>query len=313
MHRKKISYPCYSSSKRTNSDEYPVLAGYESYLDQHRGVLYPRNLVYVATCFLDYVSAKDKTIKEIGQSETDDFITEQGAFYERATVAGITSSLRSFFKYLFFIGAIEKNYSVHVRRPCVFQGERDPRYLRPWQVSEILAATKRKSVVGKRNYAILLLLAVYGLRGGEIARLTLDDLQWRAGKIVIHNRKCADAIELPMIVDIRRALVEYLHTRPDIGMREVFLTVRKPFRPITQAAVTSMAWRAIARCGFNVAHPGSHTFRYSSAQALFQAERPMDEIAGILGHRKFRTTLGYLSFVAHPLREVAINDGEALA
>lgn len=313
MHRKKFSYPCLSTSKRKRKTEYPELAGYKTYLVQHRGVQSSYELLDVAVCFFDFISAKDKTIKEIGQREIDDFITEQGAFYKRKTVAGIASFLRSLFKYLYFIGAVEKDFSESVRRPCIFQGERDPRYLKPWQVKKVLDSVERESMMGKRDYAILLTLAVYGLRSGEVARLTLDDLRWRAKQIVIRNRKCADAIELPMVAEVGRAISEYLRVRPAVDYREVFLTPPRPFHPLKTGTIGEIARRAIERCGISIVHPGAQTFRFSRAQSLFQAERPMDEIAGILGHRDFRTTLGYLSFVVHPLREVAINDGEVLA
>lgn len=313
MHRKKISYPCFSSSLRKKNTKHPELTGYETYLVQHRGVQSSKDLLYVAICFLDFVSAKGKSVNEIRQREIDDFITEQGTFYKRKTIAGIASYLRSLFRYLYFIGAVEKDFAGSVRRPCIFQGERDPRYIRPWQVKKILAAIERESMVGRRDYAILLMLAVYGLRSGEVSRLMLDDLRWSAKKIVIQNRKCADVIELPMVAEVGRAISEYLCVRPAVDFREVFLTPMNPFRPLKTCAIGGIARHAIERCGISVVHPGTQTFRFSRAQSLFQAERPMAEIAGILGHRDFRTTLGYLSFVVHPLREVAINDGEVLA
>jgi integrase len=167
--------------------------------------------------------------------------------------------------------------------------------------------------MGKRDYAILLLLAVYGLRGNEVIGLQLEDCQWRANKLLIRNRKCGDELELPLAVEAARALVAYLRVRPTTKHREIFLSIFRPHPPLRAGALYAIATKAINHCGFKVAHPGSHTFRYSRAQALFAEQFSLPEIASALGHRDLRTTLGYLSFTVHPLRELALNAGEELA
>ena len=314
MASKKLSYPCYSPALREKNLKYPEIDGFKVYITQHRGVQWPKDQLSVATCFLDFLVASAKQIISVNQKNIDDFISEQGTYYARITISGITSYLRSFFRYLFFTGTLTRDFSESVHRPYLFRGERDPRYLRPWQVKQVLSAARGSSTVaGKRNYAILMLLAIYGLRGCEVFRLRLDDLYWKTRKLTVRARKCGDTLILPLVAEAGRALADYLSVRPASPFREVFLSTMEPFHPLKKDTFSSIAKRAIARCGIDVAHPGTHTFRFSNAQSLFQAQRPLSEIAGILGHSDLRTTIGYLSFVVHPLYEVAINDGEMMS
>lgn len=313
MSGKKLSYPCYFTALREKNIKYPEIDGFEVYLTQHKGVRSCEQLL-VATCFLDFLTASDKQITSVDQKNIDDFISEQGGHYKRKTISTIASYLRSFFRYLFFTDTLKRDFSESVHRPYLFRGERDPRYLRPWQVKQVLSMARGDNTVkGKRNYAILVMLAIYGVRGHEIASLRLDDLCWKTRKLTIRRRKCGDTLVLPLVDQAGQALADYLSVRPATPFREVFLSILKPFHPLKPTSMGDVAERAITRCGINVAHPGTHTFRFSNAQSLFQAQRPLSEIAGILGHKDFRTTLGYLSFVVDPLREVAINDGEAMA
>jgi integrase len=111
---------------------------------------------------------------------------------------------------------------------------------------------------------------------------------------------------------VGQALADYLRVRNKSVHREVFLSISRPYSPL-RTGVGVIAKNAIVRCGFTVAHPGSHTFRYARAQSLFLDERPLPEIASVLGHRDLRTTLGYITFTVHPLRELTMNAGEELS
>jgi len=313
MSGKKLSYPCYFTALREKKIKYSEVEGFEVYLTQHKGVRSCEQSM-VATCFLDFLTASDKQITSVDQKDIDNFISEQGGHYERKTISTIASYLRSFFRYLFFTGTLKRDLSESVDRPYLFRGERNPRYLRPWQVQQVLSAAREKTgVKGKRNYAIMVMLAIYGLRAHEIASLRLDDVCWQTRKLTIRTRKCGDMLVLPLVDQAGQALADYLSVRPAAPFREVFLSILKPLRPLKATSMGNMVKLAITRCGINVAHPGTHTFRFSNAQSLFQAQSPLDEIAGVLGHKSICTTLGYLSFVTDPLREVAINDGEAMA
>jgi site-specific recombinase XerD len=267
----------------------------------------------VATCFLDFIHARGRSIEAVTGVDVDDFIAEQGAFYQKATIANVSYLLRSFLRFLSSCGVVDADCSSAISHPRVFDGRRDPRYLKADEVQQVLSAVDRSTLEGKRNYAILVLLGLYGLRAGELSRLTLEDIRWRSMVMRVPHRKCDDALELPLLPVAAAALSEYLQAWGERRPREIFLSSWKPYGPLKACAVSALARKAILRAGVRVSHPGSHSFRYAAAQALFHEERPIVEIAEILGHRDLRSTLGYLSFVVHPLREVALNDGEEMA
>lgn len=307
------SYPFHSTLKRHERIEYPVLVEFRRHLEVDRGVRASDSHVAAATCFLDFLGARGISLQALSKREIDDFVTEQGVHYQKVTVAALAGRLRSFFRFLLVHRLVDKDWAPAVARPRVFEGKRDPRYLKPKDVQRILAAQDRAGPGGQRNYAIFTLLGLYGLRASEVARLTLDDIGWRSRVVRIGRRKCDDAFELPLVPAVAHALVEYLRVRPRHESRFVFLSTTEPHRPLTPQAISTLAYNAIKRAGIEVAHPGSHSFRYATAQVLFQVERPVPEIAAVLGHSDLRSTLGYLSFTVHPLRDVSLNDGEDLA
>lgn len=306
------SYPCCTESRAPKPT--PELVGdYEKYLIEVRGVANPRPQLATARCFLSFLDAQGFPVETIGKGQFDRFLLEQGRFYKKRTVASISSFLRGFLRYLTAVGIVADDLSHLVERPRIVRGERDPRFLRSHQVAVTLDTMNLRTVVGIRDRAILTLLAVYGLRSCETARIHLEDILWRSEALRIRHRRCGDTLELPLVPAAARALAEYVKVRPKTPHREVFLTKFKPYHPIDDSAVGEAARRAMRRAEIEVPRAGAHTFRYSHAQALFEAERPLPEIASALGHSDLRTTLGYLQITVHPLREVALNDGEDLA
>lgn len=313
MTHSSLSHPCYTRAPREDFAHAALLRAYETHLLTDRGVSRTYGQIRVASSFLTLLEASRIRLDEISAAHIQMFIAEQGRCYQRKTVATIASHLRGFLRYLAFHGLTPRDLSESVRRPCVFQGEREPRYLQDWQVRQVLRAVDQSTAKGKRDYAMLLLLAVYGLRANEVVRLRLEDCRWEARQLLIRQRKCRDSMQLPLTAEVAQALVAYLRVRGQSEHREIFLNVFRPYPPLRTGGLNLVATNAIRRCGFTVARSGSHTFRYSRAQALFAANLPLPEIASTLGHRDLRTTLGYLSFTVHPLRELALSAGEELA
>lgn len=308
-----LSYPCYAHPPREDFAYAALLKAYESHLLKERGVIHTSGQIRVAASFLTLLENNNSRLDEISAAHIQMFITEQGHSYRRKTLASVASYLRGFLRYLAFNRLTSQDLSCSVRRPYMFQGEREPRYLQDWQVRQVLCAVDQSTEKGKREYAMLLLLAVYGLRANEIVRLRLEDCWWETRQLLIRQRKCGDSIQFPLTIEVAEALIAYLRVRGQSERREIFLNALYPYSPLRIGSVSTIAAKAIRRCGFTVAHPGSHTFRYSRAQSLFAMKRSLPEIASTLGHRDLRTTLGYLSFTVHPLRELALSAGEELA
>lgn len=306
-------HPCLSRPVAENQVHAILLNDYERHLLQDRGLSAATCQLRVASGFLALVEADQGTLAEISPAQIQRFITHQGHHYQRRTIATIASYLRGFLRHLAFKRLTPQDLSEVVRRPCIYREEREPRYLQDWQVRQVLSSVDRSTAKGMRNFAILMLLAVYGLRAKEITGLRLDDCLWETRQLIIRHRKCSDSIQLPLTTEVAEALVAYLRVRGKCEHREVFLSSFRPHSPLKSRTLPCIAAKAIQRCGFEVSRPGSHTFRYSRAQALFAAKHSLPEIASILGHRDFRTTIGYLSFTVHPLRELALSAGEELA
>jgi site-specific recombinase XerD len=307
------TYPVHSTLKRSATTAHSIVDEFRQHLEMDRGLRAPAKHIATATCFLDFLGDRGKPVGALSKADLDDFITVQGSHYEKATIANLATCLRVFLRFLFLRKEVSKDWSPSVVRPRVFKGRRDPRYLKPNDVRRLLAAQDRSKPLGNRNYAILSLLGICGLRAAEVAHLTLEDIAWRSKVIRVRKRKCDDAIELPLLPTVARALVQYLEVRPPTDSRALFLGKFAPHEPLQPKAVSSLARALIQQAQIEVAHAGSHSFRYAAAQALFQDERPISEIAMVLGHRDLRSTVGYLSFTVDPLRDVAINDGEDLA
>jgi site-specific recombinase XerD len=243
-----------------------------------------------------------------------DFIVAEGKCNGRTTLASICSLLRRFLSYLHRRGLVGEDYSSVVVSPRVFRHERCPRFLTRAEVEAALGVIDRRTAVGRRDHAMLLVLATYGLRGGEVVRLRLEDLNWRKQTLHIIRRKAGNETTYPLSVPVGEAILNYLRDgRPSCTFREVFLTSSPPFFPFHNSSVISDRARwCLVRAGIKVNHPGSHTFRYSCAQRLFEEGASLKMIGDYLGHRDPDSTQHYTKMALDQLREVALSDGEDL-
>jgi site-specific recombinase XerD len=198
--------------------------------------------------------------------------------------------------------------------PRVYQHDQCPRFLTRPQIDAVLAVIDRKTPVGRRDYAMLLLLTVYGLRGVEVARLRLEDVDWRNQKLHIRGRKSGNSTTYPLAASVDHALVDYLrHGRPPSPHREVFLSVIAPFRLLRSgAALAGHIVNYLHQAGIAVDRPGTHLFRYSCAQRLFEEGMSLKCIGDYLGHSDLHSTQRYTKIAIDQLREVALGDAEEL-
>jgi site-specific recombinase XerD len=179
-----------------------------------------------------------------------------------------------------------------------------PRGLPAGQVRRLLASCDRRSIIGRRDVAILTLLVRLGLRAGEAARLGLDDIDWAAGEITVDG-KGPRRERLPVPVDVGEAVVGYLRRgRPhDAEARTLFVTVRAPHRPLTPGGVSAIVDRAGRRAGLGAL--GSHRLRHTVATELVRAGAPLAEIGQLLRHRQPLTTAIYANVDRDALRTLA--------
>ena len=231
----------------------------------------------------------------------------------RTTLSQTCSILRGFLSFLQRRGLVTTDLSSVVVAPRVYQHERCPRFLTPAEIENVLSVIDRQSSRGRRDYAMLLLLSVYGLRGIEAVRLKFDDLDWRAQRLHVRRRKAGNHTTYPLAVSVGEAIVAYLRLgRPTSTRREVFLACVAPFDPLTCDTLSHHARKYIARAGVQVERPGTHTFRYSCAQQLLAEGMSLKVIGDYLGHTNPNSTQRYTKIAIDQLREVAMGDGEDL-
>jgi integrase/recombinase XerD len=240
------------------------------------------------------------------------FMVERSAAgLSKSTVRSTAGVLRVFLRYAHREGAVTTDLSGTVGWPQFYRLSTIPRSISWEDVNRTLAVVDRRSPVGRRDYAILLLLVTYGLRGREIAALTLDDIDWKRERLAVPERKAGHSTAFPLSVIVGDAIVDYLrHGRPGTRDRHVFFRAAAPREPIGSAAVSALATRYLLAAGVDVPRPGSHTFRHSAVQRLVDADIDLKTIGDFIGHRSPRSTEVYAKVAVEALREVALGDGE---
>jgi integrase/recombinase XerD len=252
------------------------------------------------------------SIRQLSPVILSAFIVERAnAGLAKSTVRGSAGALRVFLRYAYRQRILASDLSASVGWPQVYRLSTIPRSISWDDVNRVLAGVDRRSIVGRRNYAILLLLVTYGLRGREIAALTVDDIDWKRERLAIPERKAGHSTAFPLSTVVGEAIVDYLrHGRPATTDRHMFFRAVAPWRPIGSAAVSSLARSYLLKAGVDVPRPGSHTLRHSAVQRLIDANFDLKTIGDFVGHRSARSTEIYAKVAVEALREVALGDGE---
>jgi integrase/recombinase XerD len=214
----------------------------------------------------------------------------------------LVTGLRSVLGFLFLTGRTRGQLAGAVPMVAHWGAGSLPRALKPQAVAALLASCDTATLGGRRDRAILVLLARLGLRAGEVASLELGDLDWRAGEISVHG-KGSRRERLPLPADAGEALVAYLHGRPRAGCRMVFLRLNAPAEGLTVAAVTAVVYRACARAGLPRA--GAHRLRHSAASAMLAGGATLTEVGQVLRHARLHTTAIYAKIDQAALQSLA--------
>lgn len=219
----------------------------------------------------------------------------------------MVTALRSFFRYLRHRGEIATDLAGCVPTVPNWSLSTLPRFLPSAMVERVLECCDRKTSVGRRNHAILLLLARLGVRAGEVVGLSLDDLDWSTGQITIRG-KGGKSAQLPLAADVGAALAAYLrHDRPRSATRSVFLRHRAPLVGLgNSSTISSLVRRAIKHAGVESAHTGAHVLRHSLATSLLRQGGSLDEIGELLRHQSPNTTAIYAKVDVIALHTLAL-------
>ena len=281
-----------------------LLAGFAGYLRQERRLAASTATAYVlrARRFVDgYGHHADLTRLRSGDV-TRSVLREAGTV-TAGSAQFFVVALRSFLRYGYLSGLINTDLSgaslpVTGRRRSVL-----PQGIGPAAAKALLGSCDRRTAVGRRDYAVILILLRLGLRACEVAALRLPDIDWRAGRITVHG-KGPRVDELPLPVEVGEAIAAYLrHARPRTDRREVFLRVTAPRTGLDRGGVSLIVRRAGVRAG--LAPIGSHRLRHSLACDMVRAGVPLQTIGQVLRHRDATSTSIYARVDIEQLRTVA--------
>jgi len=272
-----------------------------------------RKNVDAARLFLHWLKERGvpKTLRCLNVSDLDAYSAWRMPKLRRATRHGVSSCLRSFLRYLRIEEFIPRDLAQSVSGPVLYQFDDIPRALSEEQVEVLLRTARRdRSAAGIRDYAILLLLAIYGLRAGEVVGLRLDDIDWREERFRVRQSKSGKESFLPLVSCVGEAVLKYLKKgRPHAESRDVFLCLRAPYRPfLNGSSLHTVIGRRLKQAGIEVkGRHGSHAFRFARAESLLRAKVPLKSIGDLLGHRSSASTEIYLRLATDDLRAISMD------
>ena len=257
------------------------------------------------------VISGDLRLESLTAGDVVGFVLSECAWRSRGSVKLTVTALRSLLRFLHVDGVLDESLTVAVPTVAHWRLAGLPKALEPGEVDRLFASCSLDTATGRRDFAILKLLARLGLRAGEVARLRLDDIDWRAGEISIRG-KGASQDGLPLPADVGDAVAGYLRAgRPNVTVRSVFVRAIAPREALTPRAVTKVVIRAGARAGLG--QVAAHRLRHTAATEMLRAGAPLAEIAQILRHRQLSTTAIYAKTDREPLRALARPWPEAVA
>jgi integrase/recombinase XerD len=286
-----------------------LIEEYANFLGEVRGLASPTIALhrYTARCFLQHLDEEGVRLKMVQSTQIESYVTKAGKRLSRARLLHEISELRGFLRFLAREGRAPEGLASQIDTPRLYRLEQLPCSL-PWEtVRALLQSVDKSSAKGLRDYAMFLLMATYGLRRSEVVALTLDDLDWRQGRMRIHQSKTLSPLELPQTKEVSCALVMHLkRTPPPAPYRNIFLRMCAPLGVLKPTAVNGALLSWIQKSGLRIPFQNPHSLRHAMAVHLLKNGTPLKTIGDILGHRSPASTSAYLRLATGDLREVPL-------
>jgi integrase/recombinase XerD len=280
---------------------------FAEYMRQEQG-LSPCTIGQRVWIVQDVLSRLGKPLAEIAIRQVDETLLQmirQGS-YARSTVQTYADALRAFFRFAERRNWCCSGLATAIQAPRIFPQESLPVGPSWEQVQGLIAACHGDDPVNLRNHALLLLLAIYGLRSGELVHLQLESFDWNQERLSVRRSKSQQVQNYPLCRTVGDAVLRYLRSaRPQTHYREVFLTLRAPVRPLSRVALAAIVTRKLKALGVSLAHYGPHMLRHACATHLLQQGLSLKEIGDHLGHRHPDSTRIYAKVDLVGLRQVA--------
>ncbi len=289
-----------------------LLKEYRDYRLRHGGVS-PSTIhldMATAQALLAFLRTRNRRLRGIGVADLDAFVGEFSQSRAKKTVATMCSSLRAFLRFLESTGRQQCSLSASVLSPRLLPMAQPPRAL-PWpDVQRLIRAVKRDVRNGDRDFAILLLMATYGLGAAEVTHLRLEDINWRADSLRVRRPKTGVEVLLPLLPEVARAIASYMkRERPKhVTRRELFVSTPLPNLPITSSSSIYYLIRKHAKAAnIKIDHFGCHALRHSHACRQVDVGTNMKVLGDILGHRHPTSTSVYVRVALKRLRQVGLS------
>jgi site-specific recombinase XerD len=286
-----------------------IIRDYDRFLSSERGLARATVVCYlpiVRRLLTECFEKKALRLEDLRPADLNRFILREGRRVSRIHARTTVTALRSFLLFLRQRGAVKTDLAAALPGVAHWRLSHIPKSLPPEQVEQLLRSCDRGTPSGQRDYAILLLLARLGLRGGEVLAMTLDDLDWEHGEMVVRGK--GQRLErLPLPRDVGTALVHYLrHVRPACSSRNVFIRLKAPLRGLRLTAICCVVRRALKRAGLDPGFKGAHLLRHSLATTMLRRGASLGEIGQLLRHKQPTTTQIYAKVDIKALRGIAL-------
>ena len=304
--------PATNAACAADALRFAICDEYEGWLLDERGLARPSidALLWEARHFLAWQLERcgAEGLMDLSVDDTDRYMDLRALKLTRSSLKSVAERLRSLLRHLYRAGHIATDLSPHIIAPLLYAYEGVPSILERGQIAAALESARAdKTPAGLRDYAILQLLATYGLRSGEIRNLRIEDIDWRSETIRIRHSKTGACSFLPLMAPAGEAVLVYLRSgRPATDAREIFIRTRAPYRKLEK--LYSLVRRRL--CDAGIKPPGKcgpHIFRHARAVEMLRTSVPPKVIGDLLGHRSTASTAPYLKLATEDLRAIALD------
>jgi site-specific recombinase XerD len=262
------------------------------------------------TQFLEWLGpeATPEGLLRLSSDRIEDFFISYAQSMGRSARHSMQSALRTFLRFCVHNGYIEQPLDRAVPTLRTYKLATVPRGLSDGEAQQVLRLINRNSHVGRRDYAIVLLLYTYGIRGGQVRALHLEDIDWAQNQILFKASKHGKDSLLPLTDEVGEGLLDYLqNSRPAYPCPHVFLTSRAPYHPLPHSSsLSAIVDRRVKAVGIELSSKGAHAFRHCFATRMLHEGHSLKAVADLLGHRHLGTTFIYSKVDFNALKYVAL-------
>ena len=279
------------------------------WMTEERGLssLTARSHRYKTTLFLKWFCERRRSLAAVRISDVDDFLIFKGTNgWSRKSARSYADALRAFFRYAEQRGWCKPGIAEGIISPRLYVHEGLPEGPKWKEVQRLLKSVRGNNAAALRARAAMCLLAVYGLRSGEVCRLLLSDFDWRLETFTVNHSKRGGAQKYPLQHEVGDAILAYIRkARPRSSCRNLFLTLKPPYRAIGGSTLWEITSRRMQAAGIRCRRRGPHSLRHACATHLLEQGASLKEIGDLLGHRDYRSTSIYAKVHLQQLRRVA--------